>query len=122
MSNALLDTNIVIDWLRSAPGLRPELLTYDSLHLCLIVWMEVLVGTSSHDKAMVLTALSALQLIELTEEVAMHTVIVRQRYRKLKLPDAIIYATALVHGLTLMTRNTRDFGEDMPGVRIPYSV
>ncbi len=27
----------------------------------------------------------------------------------IKLPDAIIAATALVHGLTLITRNTKDF-------------
>ena len=32
----------------------------------------------------------------------------RQQY-KTKTPDAIIAATALVHGLTVITRNTEDF-------------
>ncbi|WP_151088219.1 PIN domain-containing protein [Hymenobacter baengnokdamensis] len=36
------------------------------------------------------------------------TIQLRQQY-KVKLPDAIIAATALVHGLPILTRNTRDF-------------
>ena len=36
------------------------------------------------------------------------TILLRQQ-RRVKLPDAIIAATALVHGLPLLTRNTADF-------------
>jgi len=35
---------------------------------------------------------------------------------------AIIWATAQVHGLLLITRNVRDFPPDEPGVRMPYGV
>ena len=39
---------------------------------------------------------------------------------RLKLPDAIILATARVHGLLLVTRNHRDFPKREPDIRIPY--
>jgi predicted nucleic acid-binding protein len=38
------------------------------------------------------------------------TIHIRQTY-KIKLPDAIIAATALVHNLTLISRNSKDFDE-----------
>lgn len=43
-----------------------------------------------------------------------------RRGRRLKLRDAIIYATARVHGRTLATRNRRDFRDGEVGVDVPY--
>jgi hypothetical protein len=40
----------------------------------------------------------------------------------MKLPDAIIQATAEGAGRVLITRNTRDFPASTPGVRIPYTL
>jgi hypothetical protein len=41
---------------------------------------------------------------------------------RVKLPDAIVRASAsLIHAL-LATRNTKDFSTDEPGVRIPYQL
>lgn len=48
--------------------------------------------------------------INLTEDVANQTINLRKK-RKIKLPDAIIAATALVYNLTLISRNTKDFDE-----------
>ena len=45
-----------------------------------------------------------------------------RRERRLKLPDALIWATARRHGSLLVTRNTKDFPKDDPGVRVPYSI
>lgn len=39
-----------------------------------------------------------------------------------KLPDAIILATARIHGRVLATRNTRDFPESLEGVLMPYAI
>lgn len=47
-------------------------------------------------------------LFILTEHVVDKCIEVRRDY-KTKLPDAIIAATALVHGLSLLTRNAKDF-------------
>lgn len=40
----------------------------------------------------------------------LQTIEVRKNYR-IKLPDAIIAATAMVHGFTLVSRNDADFGK-----------
>lgn len=45
---------------------------------------------------------------ELSEEIAEQTIELRQQFRT-KTPDAIIAATALVNGLTVVTHNTDDF-------------
>ena len=42
------------------------------------------------------------------EAIVQQTIAVRLQ-KKIKTPDAIIAATALAHGLTLLTRNTKDF-------------
>jgi predicted nucleic acid-binding protein len=47
-------------------------------------------------------------VIELEQSVKLKTVEIRKKY-KIKLPDAIIAATAIVYNLTLITRNTSDF-------------
>lgn len=47
-------------------------------------------------------------VIGLSEDVVKETISIRKKHR-VKLPDAIIVATALVHDLVLLTRNTSDF-------------
>ena len=46
--------------------------------------------------------------MRLTDDIADETINLR-RDNKIKLPDAIIYATALVEGLSLVTNNISDF-------------
>jgi hypothetical protein len=45
---------------------------------------------------------------------------VNRRRKKIKLPDAIILATAEVAKRQLVTRNVKDFPAGMRGVRVPY--
>jgi predicted nucleic acid-binding protein len=52
--------------------------------------------------------LSSLRELELTSAIAEQTIQIRKT-RKLKLPDAAIAATAIVHNLTIITRNMSDF-------------
>jgi hypothetical protein len=52
-------------------------------------------------------------------EVAERAIAIR-RANKIKLPDAIIQATAEVEGRVLITRNTRDFPAGVAGIRVPY--
>lgn len=47
-------------------------------------------------------------VIELEQSIKLKTADIRKMH-KLKLPDAIIAATALVYELTLLSRNTADF-------------
>ena len=52
--------------------------------------------------------LSSLHELELTSTIAEQTIQIRKS-RKLKLPDAVIASTTIVHQLTLITRNASDF-------------
>ncbi len=82
-----------------------------------ITWMEVLVGAPSED----LRKMREDFLVELDERVARDAIGLRQE-RRLKLPDAIIRASACLNDALLVTRNTKDFPAYEPGVRIPYQV
>ena len=59
-------------------------------------------------------------LIELDKEIKLKTADIRKNYR-IKLPDAIIAATAFVYDLSLITHNYKDF-ENINGLKIidPY--
>lgn len=56
------------------------------------------------------------RVIELTEPIVFQTIALRKS-RSIKVPDAIIAATALVHELTLLTNNTKDFS-NIPGLTV----
>ncbi|MCB1749347.1 MAG: PIN domain-containing protein, partial [Gammaproteobacteria bacterium] len=57
--------------------------------------------------------------IVVDQDVAEIAVELRRRHR-LRLPDAIVWASARHAGALLVTRDTRDFPDDDPGVRVPY--
>ncbi len=53
---------------------------------------------------------------DINDKIIEQTIDLRKNY-KIKVPDAIIAATALVHNFTLVTRNTGDF-ERIPGLEL----
>ncbi len=119
---ALVDTNILIDYLNGISKAEEELKKYESLSISLITWMEVLVGAKNEKEEEILkNFLIRFTVVPITQEVAERGVALR-RAGKLRLPDAIIWATAQMEGLLFVTRNIRDFPQNSPGVRIPYQV
>lgn len=56
------------------------------------------------------------EIIPLDETVVAECILVR-RSKKIKLPDAILAATAIVLGLTIITRNETDF-KGLAGVKV----
>jgi predicted nucleic acid-binding protein len=116
---ALLDTNILIDFLRGIPAARDELNRYTEKSISVITWMEVMVGAPPPAAQSTREFLDGFDLIKLDEKVAETAVTIRQQHR-LKLPDAIIWASAQVHAMLLVTRDEKGFPADDPGVRIPY--
>ena len=59
---------------------------------------------------------------EVDEEIASHAASLRRERRDLGLLDATVLATALTRGRVLVTRNTKDFPAQMPGIRVPYKL
>jgi len=53
-------------------------------------------------------------IININDYIVKTTITIRQNYR-VKLPDAIIAATAIVYSLTLISRNSKDF-KDIKGL------
>jgi predicted nucleic acid-binding protein len=120
MVKALLDTNILIDYLNGIPEAGKEIGRYRDKAISLITWMEVMAGTTAQDEQIIKTFLSQFELLPIDGTVSAEAVAIR-RSRKIKPPDAIILATARTSDRLLVTRNTKDFpaGQDVD-VRIPY--
>jgi predicted nucleic acid-binding protein len=119
--STLFDSVILIDYLRNIPAAAAELSRYSRREraISIVTWMEVMAGAAVGSKAATRLFLEDFGLIKLSDEIAERTVRVRQQAR-LKLPDAIIFATAQEHGLLFVTRNTKDFDASAPGIRVPY--
>jgi predicted nucleic acid-binding protein len=83
--------------------------------------MEVMVGAPTEVASATRQFLAGFRLIGLGERIAAMAVELRQRH-KIKLPDAVIWATAREGAMLLVTRNTKDFPADDPGVRVPYAL
>jgi predicted nucleic acid-binding protein len=122
MVKALFDTNILIDYLNGIPAAKTELDRYtgkDGKAISVITWMEVLVGTTPDTDNATRGFLAGFQSLPIDALVASRSVEIRKSH-KIKLPDAIVWASAQVHDRILVTRNTKDFAADEPGVRVPY--
>ena len=111
----LIDTNVIIDYLAGmlpANGLSFLDTIFDSgdLILSVITQIEVVGFQAPADYLQKCQDLiNVAEIIPLADQtIIRHTIEVRREAR-IKLPDAIIAATALARGLTLVSRNEKDF-------------
>ena len=121
MVKALFDTNILIDYLGGASPAMKELARYEYRAISTITWMEVLVGATTEDDAAIRAWLGSFDVIALDGAIANRAVEIRKQ-KRIRLPDAIVWASAQVNSLLLVSRNTKDFPADEPGVRVPYKI
>lgn len=126
MSGYAFDSNIVIDALRgytaSHTELRRALERGGRLWISRLVWIEVMSKGSGEGLRRAERFLAGFGLDEVDEEIGARAAALRRERPRLKLPDAIILATALTRGRVLVTRNTKDFPAEMPGIRVPYTL
>lgn len=119
---AVFDTNILIDYLNGVAGAKRELEQYEEISISIVTWMEVMTGAESAEDEMVTRSfLSRFKTQPIDLPLSERAVKIRRQHR-IKLPDAIIWATAKELGRILVTRNTRDFSEAEPGIRVPYKL
>ena len=116
---AVLDTNILVDYLAGSRPADEELRRYDRPAISTITWIEVMVGARPGEDDTLRGFLARFDQIPVDAAVAEAAVDIRRRHR-IRLPDAIIWAAARTRDALLVTRNERDFPADDPGVRVPY--
>jgi len=118
--NALIDSDVLLDFLDGfAPAAR-EIARYRHCSISIISWMELVAGVSnSADEQTRREFLNHFRIVPLTTQIAEEAVMLRRKHR-LKLPDAIIWATAIIENCLLVSRNTKDFPHNQPSVRFPY--
>ncbi|MGB9407628.1 MAG: type II toxin-antitoxin system VapC family toxin [Terracidiphilus sp.] len=121
MVRAVFDTNILVDFLRGLPQAKAELALYRSPAISVMSWMEVMAGTTPQTESAARAFLQSFDLLQIDAKTAERAVLIRKT-RRIKLPDAVIWATSEVHQCLLVTRNTRDFDPNEPGVRVPYTL
>ena len=118
---ALIDTNILIDYLNGIDAAKEEIGRYETPLISAITWMEVMVGAAGDEQASIRSFLSRFTQIGIDAEVAEIAVAIRREH-KIRLPDAIIWASAKRESALLVSRNTKDFPADLPDVRAPYQL
>ena len=124
MSGFAFDSNIVIDALRGFEQARAELKRAAELSgrlwISRMVWIEVMSKGAGEGLRRSENFLENFGVDELDQEIGIRAASLRRERPRLKSPDAVILATALVRGRVLVTRNVKDFPATTPGIRVPY--
>jgi predicted nucleic acid-binding protein len=126
LSGFTFDSNIVIDALAGCAPARDEIRRACSFGsrawVSRMVWIEVLSKGLPGTLAGAEAFLSGFGVDEIDGEIALRAAALRRERSRLNFPDAIILATAQIRGRVLVTRNTKDFPANMPGIRVPYTL
>lgn len=106
----LIDTNILLEYLGNqlatdAQNYVNKIIAND-FNISVINRIEILGHPSATNQ--LLDFLNLANQYELTQEIVNQTIELR-KVNKIKLPDAVIAATALVYQLTIISRNAKDF-------------
>ncbi|MDZ4363081.1 PIN domain-containing protein [Brevundimonas sp.] len=113
----LFDTNILIDVTRGHAEAIDLVRNSERACISVVTRIELLAGPD-RDAARLKAMMRRFEIIGIDDGIAEAAAVIRRDVR-LKLPDAVILATAQVRRLLLVTRNTKDF-EGRDGVVIPY--
>lgn len=114
MTSYLVDTDILVDWLRGMPWTKglfwsEEIVIYYSA----VTRRELLrkKGITASEREKILTLLSLHRPIPVDPHIAAAASELLAKYsdRNLRIPDALIAATSWVKGIPLLTRNFRHY-------------
>jgi predicted nucleic acid-binding protein len=126
VSGFTFDSNILIDALSGVVQAKAEIARGaglgDRVWISRMVWVEVMSKGSLEDLPRTERFLSGFGVDEVDVEIGTRAAALRRDRPRLKSPDAIILATAQLRGRLLITRNTKDFPAEMPGIRVPYTL
>jgi predicted nucleic acid-binding protein len=113
MEQYLIDTNVVSDYLSAsftASGISLMDIAIDAIpNISIITQIELLCWNADESILQnVKDFIADSNILDINPDIIAHCVALRKS-RKIKTPDAIIAATALAYGLTLITSNEKDF-------------
>jgi predicted nucleic acid-binding protein len=111
VAELLVDSDIFIDHLRGAAELKPG---RHRLHYSVVTRAELFAGSTATNA--IIQLLAPFNDLPVDRAVAERAGRVAREFG-LRLPDALIAATALEHGLGLSTRNVKDFA-DVRGLKV----
>jgi predicted nucleic acid-binding protein len=119
-NKALFDSNVIIYLSRNEIPLS-FVDQFDALFISVITYMEILGYPFSNPKeeGFIKELLSVFQTIFVDQRIADITVDIRKN-KRIKLPDAIISATAIAGSLQLVTRNVDDFSNIEVRITNPF--
>lgn len=127
MEQYLIDTNVVSDYFSasfSATGIALMDTAIDAVpNISIITQIELLCwSTNEATSQNIKEFIADSNVLDISPEVIVHCVALRKG-KKIKTPDAIIAATALAYGYTLITSNEKDFA-NIKGLKIinPHKV
>ena len=119
----LLDTNIVIDFLKGQHRIPEFIISLppNSLAISQITKVEVLSHESVKGKTekRILEFLDQMTIIPISNAIEEQTILFR-RAKRLKIPDALIVSTALVHNITLITRDKQLLNLEIQGLLVKH--
>jgi hypothetical protein len=124
----LIDSNVIIDYTalrlpQKGSDFVEQLFNSDFL-ISVVVKIEVLGFDDVPEKLLAMEEfVNTAILLPLDEAVMKQAILLRRKYKKLKLGDSIIAATAIVYNLVLISRNTKDF-ENIEGLEVinPHNI
>ena len=117
--NALMDTNVLVDYLQGRPEAAEEFERYHEVLVSAVSVAELVVGAGTPAKIAAVDALvRSCRVVPVDETVARDAGSIR-RGGRLRLPDALVWACARAEGALLVTRDD-GFPADAPDVRMPY--
>lgn len=120
MDSAVFDTNILIHYAHGQDPARRIITSTVMRYISLVTWVEFMTGVPATEAPRFESFLNKnFEIIDPDRDLAGIAVDLR-RSQRLKYPDAMIYATAKLLRVPLITHNTKDFDARAPDIVIPY--
>lgn len=111
-NKSVLDSNVIILASRQQIDTEKLLSLYDEFYVSIVTFMEVYAYDFQNqtEKDLIDELFANLEIVEVSRAVAEQAIIYRKHSgKKIKLPDAIILATAKHLGADLLTEDWKDF-------------
>ena len=111
----LCDTDVYIEYFKGKANAKSvfDKIGVSNIAISAVTVMELYYGAlNARELAKIKEAISTLRLVLIDAEVCQEAIDLMERYSKshgLRIPDALIAATAITHSSPLLTYNSRDF-------------